>query len=108
MLKRLLKKALPSGIRKTLFLMKYRGSKVGCPCCGRTFSTFWPSGPNNKPNTMCPNCSSMERHRLMWLYLHARSELLSAPMRLLHVAPEPIFERLFRNRPNIDYLSADL
>jgi SAM-dependent methyltransferase len=50
----------------------------------------------------------MERHRLMWLYLHARPELLTSPMRLLHVAPEPIFEKLFRSRPQIDYLSADL
>jgi SAM-dependent methyltransferase len=108
MLKALVRGVLPRQLQKKLLLIKYRGNNVGCPCCGSTFSTFWPSGPNNKPNTMCPKCNSMERHRLMWLYFHARPELLNRPMRLLHIAPEPIFERLFRSRPNVESLSADL
>ena len=58
----------------------------------------------------CPRCGSHERHRLLWLYLtDARPDLLErSPLRLLHFAPEESFQRLFRERANVDYVGADL
>ena len=44
----------------------------------------------------------------MWLYFRDRTDLLTAPLRLLHVAPEVILERRLHPLPNLDYLSADL
>jgi SAM-dependent methyltransferase len=50
----------------------------------------------------------MERHRMFWLYVQRCTDLLSAPHRVLHFAPEPRLERHLRSRPNIDYVTADL
>jgi SAM-dependent methyltransferase len=83
---------------------------VECPLCEYSAEQFAPFGygERNRPNRQCPSCLSLERHRLMWLYFRDRTDLLTAPYRLLHVAPEQIFESRLRPLPNIDYLSADL
>jgi predicted SAM-dependent methyltransferase len=44
----------------------------------------------------------------LWLYLEKRTNLLSEHLRVLHVAPERIFEERLRLRPNLDYVSTDL
>jgi SAM-dependent methyltransferase len=81
-----------------------------CPLCEHTAAQFDPfgHGERSRPNRQCPSCGSLERHRGMWLYFRDRTDLLTAPVRLLHVAPEKILESRLRPRPNIDYLSADL
>ena len=107
----LAKSALPARARKRLMLRRFAGDQQECPCCDHTFSTFWPSGEtadSMRPNTLCPNCLSLERHRLLWLYLHARPDLVTDRAKVLHVAPEPIVARLLRSMADIDYLSADL
>lgn len=55
----------------------YAGDRVGCPCCGGRFRKFLPYGPRRRPNSACPRCGSQRRHRLLWLYLHHRTPLLS-------------------------------
>ena len=50
----------------------------------------------------------MERHRLLGLYLPERTEFLSAPVSLLHVAPETSVERVLRRNKHLDYISIDL
>ena len=57
---------------------------------------------------MCPKCSSLERHRLLWPYLQRGNGLGGSAKKLLHVAPEPLFTRLLTGIPGIEYLSADL
>jgi SAM-dependent methyltransferase len=59
-------------------------------------------------NAVCPWCGSHVRHRALWLYIERRTDLLTAPTRLLHLAPEHVLAERLRARPNIDYLSADL
>ena len=80
-----------------------------CPLCGKTAKEFKPfgHGARRTPNRQCP-CGSLERHRAMWLYFRDRTDLLTAPLRLLHVAPEVILERRLHPLPNLGYLSADL
>lgn len=54
-------------------------------------------------------CGSLERHRLMHLYLHARTDLFDGrAKKMLHIAPEPQLSRLFKSVPAIHYLSADI
>ncbi len=42
---------------------------------------------------MCPWCTSLERHRLLWLHLERNTDLLQRQSRLLHIAPEPAITR---------------
>ncbi|MBN3940600.1 class I SAM-dependent methyltransferase [Nostoc sp. NMS9] len=86
----------------------YAGNDVFCPCCERKFQKFLPFGAQKRPNAICPRCLSLERHRLLWLYLKNKTNLLSQKLELLHVAPEYLLKKSISNLPNINYLSADL
>jgi hypothetical protein len=44
----------------------------------------------------------------LWLFLHRETTILSSRIALLHIAPESVLAALFRDNPNIDYLSGDL
>jgi predicted SAM-dependent methyltransferase len=59
-------------------------------------------------NAMCPRCRSLERHRLLWLYLKNKTNLFTSNLKVLHVAPEPAFQKILKSMPNLDYISADL
>lgn len=50
----------------------------------------------------------MERHRLLALYLRDRTQFLSAPVSLLHVAPEASVQRALRRNKRLDYVDIDL
>jgi len=79
-----------------------------CPCCGGNFPLFLPGGVKLRPNARCPRCQSLERHRLIWLYLMRRTPLPGGRLKVLHFAPEPCIGDALRNLPDIDYTSADL
>ena len=52
----------------------YWGNKVECPVCGKHFRKFLPYGYGEAmDNRLCPNCLSLERHRLLWLYLKEKT-----------------------------------
>jgi SAM-dependent methyltransferase len=57
---------------------------------------------------LCPTCLSLERHRLIWLHLQTKTDFLTQPRRLLHVAPEQCFYSRFKHYKHIDYITADL
>ena len=105
LLKGLVKHAVPE--RWTAFLRSVLlvGTKVKCPCCGWWFRTFLPSP---RPNSQCPRCGSLERHRLLWLYLQTKTPLFSKPLTLLHLAPEPVYYRALKARRNLQYITADI
>lgn len=84
----------------------YAGRSVECPPCGGRFRRL--RSHAGRPNARCPRCRSLERHRLLWLYLTERTELFSRPLDLLHFAPEPALEARFRSAPNLRYVGADL
>lgn len=67
----------------------YAGGGVECPLCGHRYRRFLPYGyVTPRPNALCPHCLSLERHRLLWLYLTREEGLFAELPRLLHVAPE--------------------
>jgi SAM-dependent methyltransferase len=79
-----------------------------CPVCENGLDCFLPYGLVRREEAMCPYCQSLERHRLMWLFLKERTDLFDGrPKRLLHVAPEPTLGKLFQGIPGVDYLSSD-
>ncbi len=79
-----------------------------CACCQREASKFLPFGVRPRPNARCPHCGSLERHRMLWMFLASRPGLLGGGQRLLHIAPEPVIARLFKSAPGVQYISADL
>jgi hypothetical protein len=103
----LLPARLGTAAGRRLRLVLFAGRRVECPCCGRRFSSF--RIPDRELlNAPCPWCGSHIRHRSLWLYLCERTDLLTAPTRLLHVAPEWALEERIRKLANVSYLSADL
>jgi SAM-dependent methyltransferase len=87
----------------------YKGNNYECPVCEGKFRKFLPYGYNNvRHNALCPGCLSLERHRLMWLYLKERTDLFSASYKVLHIAPEQCFLGKFKKLKNLDYKTADL
>jgi SAM-dependent methyltransferase len=87
----------------------YRGNKVECPVCEGHFRKFLPYGyVKARENALCPRCLSLERHRLLWLYLKNRTRFFSDSLSVLHVAPEQCFYKRFRKLKNLSYVTADL
>ena len=90
----------------------YKGRGAECPVCGAKYRKFMPYGyVESRPNALCPKCLSLERHRLLWLYLTRETDLLTAFPRTLHIAPEVCIMRHlkphFRSHPG-QYVTADL
>ena len=89
----------------------YAGSRHSCPCCGGSFRRFRVyETESGRREDLCPRCGSLGRHRVDWLFLRHRGllERRDGTLRLLHVAPEPAFQRQLAGDPRIDYVSGDL
>lgn len=83
----------------------YSGDNVKCNCCGNGFRRFIKWEGNN---WVCPRCNAFERHRLLWLYFEAKTNLFSESARVLHVGPEYGLQKALKSKPNIEYVSIDL
>lgn len=96
--------------QKKKIARSYYGNNVLCPVCNLTFTEFAPFSRKRRPNAICHFCNSLERHRLLWLYLNAKTGLFSEQriIRLLHFAPEMGFYRAFTRAKNIQYYPCDL
>ncbi len=90
----------------------YLGSGKRCPICGCERRKFLPYGyVNQRENALCPSCLSLERHRLLWLYLERETSLLKSCPTLLHIAPEVSlmkkFQQIYKGFKK-RYVTADL
>ncbi len=86
----------------------YAGNKHKCPICNKQFKKFMPHGNKGLDNRLCPSCLSLERHRLLWLFLNEKTDFFTAPAKVLHIAPEQPFVKRFAKLKNLDYITADL
>lgn len=86
----------------------YRGKDVTCPVCRSSFSKFLPYGRKARANALCPNCLSLERHRLIWLYLQQQTDFFEKDRKMLHIAPEHCFINRFESLPNLEYITGDI
>lgn len=94
---------------RPLIAFSLKGSKYTDPIDGRSFRKFLPYGyENQRENVLSPSTLSLERHRLLWLYLKNETKLFSAPLKLLHFAPEQAFYNRFRKMENLEYTTTDL
>ncbi len=81
-----------------------------CNICGWAGREFYPNtGPGyHEPATVCPGCSSQDRHRSLLALLAATTTLFAPATRVVEVAPMRGFESLLRLQQEIDYTSFDL
>ena len=87
----------------------YSGNKYIDPIDGRGYSKFLSYGYGKlRKNALSPGTLSLERHRLLWLYLNNSTNLLNSKLKVLHIAPEQIFYRKFKKNIYWDYTTFDL
>lgn len=113
------------------FLLK--GNRFTDPIDGKSFRMFLPYGyGNQRNNVLSPSTLSLERHRLLWLYLQNETDFFQSELdsdsaitknkriklrrntearsalKVLHFAPEQEFYKRFKKQTNIDYTTTDL
>jgi len=89
--------------------MYLKGSKYIDPIDESSFRKFLPYGyGNQRENVLSPSTLSLERHRLLWLYLKNETDFFIRPLKVLHFAPEQAFYKRFRNLSNLYYTTTDL
>ena len=102
-------KRVRADLRNYVATRTYHGTGRYCPICEKTSNRFEKYGRVPRPEARCMRCDSLERHRLLWLYIHRRTDLFDGqPKKMLHVAPEPCIEVRLRRRLGAGYLTADL
>lgn len=71
----------------------YRGNNVTCPVCGNSFRKFLSYGSNvaHRENVLCPYDLTLERHRLMWLYLKNETDFFTAKRKCFTLHPNNAF-----------------
>lgn len=90
-----------------------------CPFCGGLAGSFLPFGLTSpvlrekavvgggyRLNAVCPSCSSLDRERLVYLFLLNHTNIFSSEANVLHVAPEGNLSAVLSRRPV--YVAADL
>lgn len=92
------------------FLKVYlKGSRYTDPIDGNSFRKFLPYGyENQRENVLSPSTLSLERHRLLWLYLKQETDFFQKKLEVLHFAPEQAFYKRFRKLKNLKYTTTDL
>lgn len=86
-----------------------KGNRYTDPIDGKSFKKFLPYGyEKQRDNVLSPSTLSLERHRLLWLYLQSETDFFAKPLKMLHFAPEQAFYRRFRQQQNLDYTTTDL
>ena len=106
-----------SYVARPVLALFLKGDTFTDPIDGKSFKTFLPYGyGNQRNNVLSPSTLSLERHRLLWLYLNNKTDFFtedtetSSAQRksVLHFAPEQCFLKRFRALKNINYTTTDL
>ncbi|MFT5761392.1 MAG: putative SAM-dependent methyltransferase [Polaribacter sp.] len=119
-----------SYLAKPFIAFWLRGNNYTDPIDGKTFRKFLSYGyGKQRENALSPSTLSLERHRLLWLYLQNETDFFkpeldsstkillrnyskdvenSSALRVLHMAPEQCFLSIFRKQKNLEYTTSDL
>ena len=94
---------------RPLIKFYFKGNLFTDPIDGSSYRKFLPYGYQNlRENALCPGTLSLERHRLLWLYLTRKTDFLKQSLKILHIAPEQVFYKKFKALKNWEYTSTDL
>lgn len=84
-----------------------KGNKVECNCCKNTYRSFLDK--KDRKNTVCPNCGSLERTRMLLFYLEKETKIFEDGQKVLHFAPEDGLKMIFKNQKQPkDYVNGDI
>ena len=121
-----------SYVARPVLAFALKGNTFTDPIDGKSFKMFLPYGyGTQRNNVLSPSTLSLERHRLLWLYLNEETDFFqfqlasdstgtnpkkiklrdaetNSALKVLHFAPEQAFYKLFRNQKNLDYTTTDL
>ncbi|CAM3459733.1 Demethylmenaquinone methyltransferase [Flavobacterium longum] len=98
-----------SYVARPVLAFALKGNRFTDPIDGKSFRSFLPYGyGKQRNNVLSPSTLSLERHRLLWLYLQSETDFFTAPHKVLHFAPEQAFYKRFRQMKNLDYTTTDL
>lgn len=96
---------------RPIIALSLKGNKYTDPIDGKSFRKFLPYGyGKQRENALSPSTLSLERHRLMWLFLRNDTDFFTSKEKIktLHIAPEQCFLDLFRKQKNLEYITSDL
>jgi len=88
-----------------------KGDRFTDPIDGKSFRKFLPYGyGKQRENALSPSTLSLERHRLMWLFLKDETNFFTSEnkLKVLHIAPEQCFLDIFRKQQNLEYITSDI
>jgi SAM-dependent methyltransferase len=104
------------GAYQKLSGLAFRGQNYYCPYCNNSFRKLRPGGidlpviyekqiigAGYRLNDVCPRCNSLDRDRLIYLYLTLKTNIMTAPLKVFHVAPEGCIRAMLSVLPNITY-----
>ncbi|MEM9143870.1 MAG: methyltransferase domain-containing protein [Bacteroidota bacterium] len=98
-----------SYLARPFLVLAMRGNAYEDPIDGKRFKRFLPYGYENpRENVLSPSTLSLERHRLLWLYLKNETGFFSQNYKVLHFAPEQPFHGRFKRMRNLDRVTTDL
>ncbi|TQD37771.1 class I SAM-dependent methyltransferase [Haloflavibacter putidus] len=98
-----------SYVVKPILAQSLKGNTYTDPIDNKSFSKFLPYGyGEQRDNVLSPSTLSLERHRLLWLYLTKETNFFSKKAKMLHFAPEQAFYKRFKKMKNLDYTTTDL
>lgn len=98
------------------------GSSKKCPVCEKSFLFFLPGGQDSKifkelnvvgagyrKNVVCPECFSIDRSRLLFLFITRFIDIKSNKFKsILHVSPQYEFEEYMQALEGKEYISIDI
>jgi len=121
-----------SYVARPIIAFTLKGTNFTDPIDGKSFKSMLPYGyEKQRNNVLSPSTLSLERHRLLWLYLKEQTDFFqsepvldsqvsnacrvklrdaetNSALKVLHFAPEQAFYKLFRKQKNLDYTTTDL
>lgn len=87
-------------------LQIFDAHKSKCNLCSY-HGRFWSFGVPARKYSRCPNCSSLERHRLYGVMMDERKNMMDGKA-VLHFAPETQIKDLFLKQKPEKYVTADI
>ncbi|WP_167961897.1 class I SAM-dependent methyltransferase [Saonia flava] len=98
-----------SYLARPILALSLKGKNYTDPIDGKQFKSFLPYGYESpRENVLSPSTLSLERHRLLWLFLNKETNFFTGKHKVLHFAPEQAFFKRFKKLKNIEYITTDL